>query len=288
MVMRSAAEQFERRHGSQPLEAVLARLGREHDLLLVEGHKQTDLPKFWLHGEGAGGREIPDETGNIVAVLERDCDRTAALLAHLEHWLPQAWRERPLWGGVMVGGASRRMGSPKQLLEFHGRTLGERAAAALGSALGPERVAVLGAGELAGAIRPLPRLADVPGMAGPGAALAAAHRWQPEAGWILAACDHPWLAAGQMEWLHAQRRPGCWAVLPLQADAHPCPTLALYEPQALALLETLRLGGAVADGRPTALLGLPQTQTPEPPAELAAGWRSVNTPAELEAERARQ
>jgi molybdopterin-guanine dinucleotide biosynthesis protein MobB len=47
-------EQFEWR-GSEAtlsLEATLARLGRDHDLLLVEGHKDTPLPKFWLGKAG--------------------------------------------------------------------------------------------------------------------------------------------------------------------------------------------------------------------------------------------
>jgi molybdopterin-guanine dinucleotide biosynthesis protein A len=36
-----------------------------------------------------------------------------------------------IWGGVLVGGASRRMGEPKQFLRFRGVTLVERAVAAL-------------------------------------------------------------------------------------------------------------------------------------------------------------
>ncbi len=37
----------------------------------------------------------------------------------------------PLVGGILVGGASRRMGSAKSLLEWHGETFVERIATAL-------------------------------------------------------------------------------------------------------------------------------------------------------------
>ena len=59
-------EQFERRAvgATLSLEATLARLGRDHDLLLVEGHKDTPLPKFWL---GKAERlDAPDSVCNIV------------------------------------------------------------------------------------------------------------------------------------------------------------------------------------------------------------------------------
>ena len=140
------------------------------------------------------------------------------------------------------------MGRPKQLLKFGMSTLGEIAADALSSGLGEadaacgsglvhSNVIVLGAGSLPRALEELIRLPDAPGLAGPLAGLLAAHRWAPRAAWILAACDHPWLNAAEIRWLVGQRRPGAWAILPRQPDGHPCPTLALYEPQALTVLE---------------------------------------------------
>jgi molybdopterin-guanine dinucleotide biosynthesis protein MobB len=284
VALRSAGDQFDRRHAPEALPVTLARLGREHDLLLVEGHKLTPLPKLWLHGPD--GTELPPEVSNVLVALGRDDNRLKAFLEHIEGWLPAAWSARPLHGGVMVGGMSRRMGHPKQLIKVGALTMGEIAVAAL-SPLGDERVVALGNGALPEWLNKLPRLADIPGIAGPAAALLAAHRWLPDAAWILTACDHPTLRPSHIEWLRGQRRPGCWAVLPRQEDGHPCPTLALYEPQALELLEAGLRSGEIADGRPAALVGLPQTACPQPPAGLAAGWRNVNTPEELAAAEAR-
>ena len=111
------------------LEAVLWRLGRDHDLLLVEGHKDTPLPKFWLGS--AEALQAPDSVTNVVGLLAWNGPRLAAFMEYIDRWLPAAWNARPLYRGLLVGGKSSRMGSPKQLLRFGGRALGEIAAWAL-------------------------------------------------------------------------------------------------------------------------------------------------------------
>ena len=287
IVLSGPEEQFERRAAASALSfaATLARLGCDHDLVLVEGHKDTALPKFWL---GSAERfDAPDGVTNIVAGLRWNSDRLAAFLEHIDRWLPLAWNARPLYGGVLMGGRSSRMHSPKQMLRFGGRALGEIAAAALIARLGDRRTAVLGSAASPEALEHLTRLPDPPGFAGPGAGLIAAHRWAPEAAWIVAACDHPWLRAEHVEWLAAQRQPGQWALIPTQKDGHPCPTLALYEPQALEFLERRVRADSDHNARPLALLEVPRTRLLEPPAQLADGWKNVNTPEELRAEQAR-
>jgi molybdopterin-guanine dinucleotide biosynthesis protein MobB len=275
-------EQFERRGSGAvlPLGAKLADLGRDHDLLLVEGHKDTPLPKIWL---GTPERlEAPEMVTNVVATLGWGSGRLAAFLEYIDGWLPTAWKARPLYGGLLIGGNSSRMGSPKQVIEVAGRPLAEVVAAALSSALGAGRTVALGSGVSPDNLAGLTRLPDSPDFAGPGAGLIAAHRWAPEAGWIVAACDHPWLRPEHIEWLAGQREPGRWAVIPTQSDGHACPTLALYEPQALEELERQSQAGRRAG--PSALLGVQGTLVLAPPAELAGGWKNVNTPEELRAE----
>ena len=56
------------------------------------------------------------------------------------------------------------------------------------------------------------------------------------------------------------------------------PLLAVYEPQALPLLEAIAMEGAPG---PSRLEGMAHVATPEPPSELAECWRGVNTPEEL-------
>jgi molybdopterin-guanine dinucleotide biosynthesis protein MobB len=274
-------QQFERRAAGAKLsiEAMLARLCGEHDLVLVEGHKDTGLAKLWIGSAEESG--APEGVTNVLQTLSWDTDRVTAFMEFLDAWLPAAWTEHPLYGGLLVGGMSSRMGSPKQMLRFGECTLGEIAAGALTDALGAGFLA-LGAGELPGGLRSLAQLPDSPGFAGPAAGLISAHRWAPEAAWIVVACDHPWLRAEHVAWLADQRRPGRWAVIPKQSDGHACPTLALYEPQALELLE--RKSWLERNVRPAILLDSPHTLSPQIPAEFAEGWKNVNTLQELHAE----
>jgi molybdopterin-guanine dinucleotide biosynthesis protein A len=290
--LRGPGEQFERRGAPLSLEVTLARLACDHDLLLVEGHKETPLPKFWLASSSEAAP--PEGVGSIITVLPWEeagagGGRLTAFLDFIDGWLPKAWNARLVRRGLLVGGSSSRMGRSKQLLSFGGRSLGEIAAAALQTVPEESGFVLLGAGEFsAGGPHAAARLPDAAEFAGPGAGIIAAHRWAPQAAWIVAACDHPWLRREHIEWLAAQRRPGRWAVIPTQRDGHPSPMLALYEPQALEAMERMAQAHPERNASASALLGLPRTAVVEPPAELADGWINVNTPDELRAEEQRR
>lgn len=294
--LRGPAEQFSRRTAAAELslEATLAEFAKDHDLLLVEGHKGTPLPKLWL--ADPQHPTPPPEVTSVDGILPWDSDRLTALLAHLDRWLPQAWARRPLLSGLLVGGKSSRMGRPKQLIEFEGRTLGERIASALSGPFVDDaqitalptayhpNVVVLGAGQIAASLRRQRRLTDVIGLEGPIAGLLAAHRWMPTATWILAACDHPRLQPADIRELVSHRTPGVWAVLPRQADGYPCCTMALYEPQALEVLERSLLVRGPERARMAELIDHPRTRVV--PLQ-GRGTINVNTPEELRAEQVR-
>jgi molybdopterin-guanine dinucleotide biosynthesis protein A len=180
-----------------------------------------------------------------------------------------------LAAGILIGGASRRMGRPKHLLELGGRSLLERTVDALSLRAG--EVVLLGSGDVPEALAGLRRLADAPGLAGPLAGILAAMRWRPDAAWIIAACDQPLISAAAVEWLLGQRRPEAWAVLP-GAEGGVEPLLAVYEPAAGGLLEKLAATGGLG---PSALAGHARVHSPMPPAEIAEAWRDVNTPEDM-------
>jgi molybdopterin-guanine dinucleotide biosynthesis protein A len=291
VALRGPEEQFLRRGASSALtlQATLSDLARDHDLLLVEGHKDTPLPKLWIGN--AETSSPPEHVTGIKEILPWDSDRLKIFLDFVDKWTPNAWCARPLFAGLLVGGKSSRMGSPKQLVRFGSSTLGEIAAHALSEALGEPRtggadspspnVVVLGAGSVPAALQCLLRLPDVPELGGPIAGLLAAHRWMPQAAWLLAACDHPWLTSADIRWLINQRRPGVWAILPRQPDDHPCPTLALYEPQSLTVLERSLLVRGPADVRIAELFNHRHSLISS---HFTRGLVNVNTPQELMAE----
>ena len=180
----------------------------------------------------------------------------------------------PLLGGVLVGGASRRMGRPKQLLELAGLTFVERVVAALAPVV--EEVALLGGGEVPESLARLSRLADAPAARGPLAGLLAAFAARPGAAWLVAACDQPWLDRPLLDWLIAQRRADALAILPRPPGPRLAPFPGIYEP---ALLPWLL--AAAGRGSLQPLGELAGVRTPGVPAELLPALRDADAPADL-------
>jgi len=184
----------------------------------------------------------------------------------------------PLVAGLLVGGASRRMGRAKALVELGGRTLGERVAAAV-AAVAAE-VVLLGAGAVPASLAGLPRLADRAGVGGPLGAALAALAARPDRAWLLVACDQGLATASACRWLAGERAEDRIAILPRRSPAGVEPLLAIYEPASLPLLEALCAGG----GRSLqALAMLPGVATPAPPPGLASAWTSIDDPETLAA-----
>jgi molybdopterin-guanine dinucleotide biosynthesis protein A len=192
--------------------------------------------------------------------------------------------DAPLLGGLLVGGASRRMGRAKALIELDGVTLAERATAALTPHV--ERVVLLGAGPVPSSLAGLERLSDAvlagasdDGGGGPLAALLAALRAEPAAAWVLCPCDLPAIRPAAVGWLVDQRRPGRRAVMARRsASAPPEPLLALYEPAILPAVEELAARGGRA---PRLLAELPGVAVSVPPAELVDCWRDADRPQDV-------
>jgi len=258
------------------LEEALFTLGAANDLVLVEGHKDTDLPKLWLLAENESGP--PPGVRGIQRVLAPDSSRMSAALEEISALLDAELATRPIHGGILVGGGSRRMGRPKQLLRHRGLTFVERVDAALGERIA-DRV-LLGSGSVPNTLAGLDWIPDPPGVTGPIAGLLAALRWAPGQTWVVAACDQPLITPEALDWLIGQRRPGRWAVLPRLPWRPVEPFLAVYEPQALPLLERL---AREPNPAPRRLADHPKVATPEPPGEMADAWRSVNDPEQYDA-----
>ena len=207
---------------------------REQDVVLVEGHKQTPLPKIWLHGPDHPSP--PADVTGIGLEMAWGSGRVPAAATWITERVHAAWRQRTINGVVLVGGGSRRMGRPKQLLMWRGVSLSERAVAAVQHQV--DNVVLAGSGSVPEALERLPKLPDPPGLVGPLAGLLAVMRWAPSAAWVVAACDMPRVSSKAVAWLIEQRRPGVWAVMPKIRGGTVEPLLAVYEPQARALLET--------------------------------------------------
>ncbi|OQX07471.1 MAG: molybdopterin-guanine dinucleotide biosynthesis protein B [Desulfobulbaceae bacterium A2] len=268
-------ERFCRCRGEEEFLPWLARRARSCDILLVEGHAATPVPKLWLLGPGH--QSPPPGAGTVLAVLSRD-SAPAGVRTYIAQWLPRRWLDTPVWGCVLLGGRSRRMGRPKHLIRQEGRTWLERGVELLMPQV--EQVVLSGAGELPAGLAGCPRVPDLPGeVQGPMAGLLALMRWNPWVSWLPLACDQPQASPEALAWLLAQRRPGVWGILPALGEGGWVePLLAHYDFRLLPLLEDLAASGSY---RPGALAGLPQVASPVPPPPLRDAWRNINRPTEL-------
>ncbi len=279
VVLRSPSECFARLPAGSDtgLERALRALAATHDLVLVEGHKDTPLPKVWLEHED--GTPPPPSLTHLLATLPDDDGRLAVFLNLAEQVVQRHFAARPLLGGALVGGASTRMGRPKHLARVGGRSLLQRVA----DALSPHAQGVVLLGEAPRTASHL-RVPDAPGVAGPLAGILAALRSHPTAAWLIAACDMPALTPQALAWVLSHRRPGVWAVIPRDCQGHLEPLAALWEPQAAPLLEDLLLRGEVA---PRLVAPHPKVLTPDLPPDVAPALANVNTPNELATARRR-
>jgi molybdopterin-guanine dinucleotide biosynthesis protein MobB len=272
LLLRSPGEAFARWHGLS-LAAALDLLAAEHDLVLVEGHKDTPLPKAWLGN--AGDAAPPAELTDVRAVLPWDGARVESLERLALELVREHHAARRRLGGVLVGGSGARMGRLKHFLEYCGQTFLERAVAAVAPHVA--EVVLLGDGEVPPALAASRRLPDPPGLDGPLSGLLGALRWAPTAAWVVMPCDVPLIGADAIAWLLSCRRPGVRVVLPHDAEGRPEPLFAVWEPQARPLLERIAAAGA----GPAAVAGEPGVATPPVPAAFARQLRNVNTPEEL-------
>ena len=183
-----------------------------------------------------------------------------------------------VFGCVLIGGKSSRMGTAKQLLRRGGRTWLEHTVALLGQVC--EQVVISGSGEIPDALGDYPHLSDVPDAQGPMAGLLAAMRWAPRASWLVAACDLPKMSLEALHWILASRAPGVWAILPTLAGKDGVePLLAHYDSRCRLLVEQLAGDGDFSLSR---LAQHPKTISPVPPVQLSGAWQNINTVDELQ------
>jgi len=143
----------------------------------------------------------------------------------------------PLYGLVMAGGMSRRMGRDKALLDYHGEPQALRTHRFLLTCCEQVFISCRGEQLLGEKDRgSLPRIHDeVPGL-GPLGGILSAHTTHPGVAWLVVACDLPRLDADGLQHLVAQRDASAWATAYLSVDELPEPLCAIYEPSFMSVL----------------------------------------------------
>ncbi len=213
---------------AKPLEKKLDKLTDVRLVLLVEG--VTEVPAYLkTHFQNAG--DPPVLPLNDAEAISR-------------HIL-QLWRAQlpPLHGLVLAGGLSTRMQRDKGLLNYHGEAQREYTARLLARhcrrvylSCRPDQ-----ATEPAGQF---PYLPDTFTGLGPKGGILSALRHQPDAAWLVVACDLPLLDDETLHFLVSHRDPTRVATAFLDSEGQfPEPLATIYEPRSYpVLLQMLGLG----------------------------------------------
>ncbi|MGI4738383.1 MAG: NTP transferase domain-containing protein [Janthinobacterium lividum] len=238
--------------------------------------KLTDVQAFVL-AEGVG--EVPDYLQAHLphhAQLPRFAWADAAgLAAWVQQWL--AARRAPLRGLVLAGGLSQRMQTDKGRLHYGttGREQREVAAGLLAEVCQDVFISCRAdqSAELPAGLQPLP---DTFLGLGPLGGILSAFRNDPNAAWLVLACDLPFLTAGTLRELVAGRQPGRLATaFRSPGGEFPEPLITIFEPRAYP--ELLRFLGLGYSCPRKMLINSDVEVLPTPGGEAL---RNVNTPDE--------
>lgn len=244
------------------------------------------------------GIAVPDQPFDLIVILEitRDSppvlrlpgdkggkfaltDGVASIAEKIEQWLDELLSREEVWGCLLIGGKSSRMGSPKHLLQSAtGVTWGEKIAELFSATL--DGVVIAGNGDLPNTMRDFPRLQDVNGGTGPLSGVLSALRWNPSVSWIVAACDMPYIHSEAVDWLLGQKKAGDWGVIPSQGKGDRLePLFAYYHRNSRFIFEELLYSQCMKISK---VAENSKMKTILLPGKLADYWVNCNTPQDLE------
>ena len=196
----------------------------------------------------------------------------------------------PLWGLVLAGGESRRMGLDKGRLAYGGEAQATRAWRMLDSVCARAFVSVRPGQADAEPYAQLPYIVDADRSAkGPAAGLLAAWARYDGIAWLVLATDMPFVDDSMLRELMDERDPGAIATAFRGRDGKPEPLCAIWEPHAHdALLGRARTGnrslrGLLEESRiccvePSDASKLASVNTPEDHARISAALGGGSVP----------
>ncbi|WP_226930051.1 NTP transferase domain-containing protein [Hymenobacter siberiensis] len=244
----------------KPLDKKLDRLTDVRLILLAEG--QTDLPAVLL--EHLSAAPLPP----VLPLAD-----TVKIAAFIRQWYQLALPV--LRGLVLAGGRSERMQTDKGALHYHNLDQRQHTAALLAEFC-PDVCVSVRPDQAAGLPVGLTALPDTFLNLGPLGGILSAFQADPNAAWLVLACDLPFLTRETLEHLVTNRQPARMATsFRSPFDEFPEPLVSIWEPRSYGqLLRFLSLGYSCP--RKALINSDIELLNPPAPGEL----RNVNTPAE--------
>ena len=183
----------------------------------------------------------------------------------------------PVWGLVLAGGESRRMGRDKALLERNGRTQLSRSISLLERHV--DRTFVSARPDQANEPerRRYQQVIDRYSGIGPVAGVLSALEQQQDVSWLVLACDLPNVDDDTISFLLENRSPEQpFTAFKSSYDNLPEPLCAIYRPQARAIVETFVRDGIICPRKILIRSDTHLLQQPDPSA-----LDNLNTPDDL-------
>jgi len=195
----------------------------------------TDVRLFLLT---AGIQEVPaylrEQVEHWAQIPVLRLEDRAAIAAMLKEDIVAA--KPKLKGLVLAGGKSQRMGTDKGLISYHGKPQREYMAEQLAPLCSAVALSCR-PGQQAEMTSSFPLLPDTFMGLGPFGAILSAFREDPNAAWLVVACDLPFLGRDTLEYLLAHRNPAKLATAFLNpATDFPDPLVTIWEPRAYPAL----------------------------------------------------
>jgi len=236
----------------RPLDPLLSRLDfLEEDAALVEGHKQSPIPKIVvLDAESAIAADPAFRTQAPLAAVGPWASRpdlpwpipyycrddVEAVASFIRGYWDSLTDERPLLGLVLTGGKSSRMGTDKAVLDYGQGDESHRVFGLLGEFCQQVFISCrVDQSDLPGR-KGLPQVHDQILGKGPLSGILSAFEMRPDATWLVVACDLPKVDREVLANLVKGRNPFRFATAFRGHQGFPEPLCALYEPKARARL----------------------------------------------------
>ena len=146
--------------------------------------------------------------------------------------------DSPILGLILAGGHSRRMGKEKATLDYAGFTQPEVAAELLSNRCAEVFLSLRESQAIPKGLNKLSAIRDSREGEGPLVGIISALDAQPDAAWLVVACDLPFLDDHTLDNLIAKRDPSRLATAYRSSrDGLPEPLCTIYEPHSLSTLE---------------------------------------------------
>lgn len=181
--------------------------------------------------------EIPtylkEHLPNIDNIPTYPFSRTSRIAAFIDKQL--VGEKPPLYGLVLAGGKSQRMGEDKGQINYHGKPQREFMADVLNEICDETFLSVRSSKEET--TTDYPFLEDTFYDLGPFGAIASAFRHQPNAAWLVVACDLPLLDLETLDFLVKNRQPSAVATaFNSPVNQFPEPLISIWEPKSYPIL----------------------------------------------------